>query len=241
MQQIKKKYLAIAPIDEDSYNYIHNRVDEIPKNDINEFIPHLVTNKNVIIQGFFYKNDKKTYIVPEPNPVIIYFNNAFSNLKPLTVYKEKLFIELDSDIPNMDIILNYFYTFYGFAINFTSSLCEALEAFTNSRIPIEYKWRGKDKSKIIRFASIKDKLKIVIPDISNGKDFTNEYYSKYLDIENLICFRNDITHAKSDISHKINYYNKLFISSLDFDYSNVIESVKEYINYYEPNLIEVID
>jgi hypothetical protein len=215
------------------------------KTSIENKVPHLLTTEQKFIQGFFYELNGVKYTVPEPNPIIIYFSNAQGFLSVILEEREKLFKELK--IPNYSDgnILNNMFTFYGCVVNYTSSLFDSLEAFVNSKIPKDYKCENPKRRKkimtkydIIRYTTFDDKVKIVIPEIFNGKSFVKEKSHLYQNIIALKKLRDNITHAKADLDYDVNYYENLFTESLNFDYLKAIESSRDFINFYEENLIE---
>src|SRR5690606_3508712 len=157
----------------------------------------------------------------------------------------ELFTELKLANYDIDNVLNHMFAFYGCVVNFSSSLFDALEAFVNSKIPKDYKCpnpkrRNKlmNRFEIIRHSSFQSKIKSIIPDIFPGKNFVQEKSHLYEHIKSLNSLRNNITHAKSDIEYEVNYYEKLFIEALNFNYEEALNSSKEYINYHHQNLIE---
>lgn len=64
-----------------------------------------------------------------------------------------------------------------------------------------------NKYHILRFLNLEEKLKFPLYKIT-GENFTSR--NEYKEIKKLVKFRNDITHAKSDIGHNENYYEKLY-------------------------------
>ncbi|MGZ5245371.1 MAG: hypothetical protein ACXWD4_15725 [Bacteroidia bacterium] len=48
-------------------------------------------------------------------------------------------------------------------------------------------------------------------------------------------------HTKAIGANGSNFYKTLFTMSLDFKYNKALQAVREFINFYEPNLIEDCD
>lgn len=95
-----------------------------------------------------------------------------------------------------------------------------------------------NKYEIIRYLTFDDKVKIILPEIFTNKNFAKTKSHLYENILLLKKLRDNITHAKADIEYDVNYYEKLFTETLDFDFLKAIESAKDLINFYETDLIE---
>lgn len=208
--------------------------------------PIIYTSTNDVIQGFFYEHNKKTYCIPEPNPITIYFDIAQANLKHIHQARATLLVELSKSNANASAILNYSHTYYSVTSVYIIFLFTALEAFINYHIPDDYSYNKEDnrgvkltydKEAIQRNLSFDEKLKDVIPAIT-GKYFHKEAAHKYDHIYKLLKLRDNIMHTKVEITSSPNIYKGLFCSLLDFPYEKVILSARDFINYYSPNLIE---
>lgn len=251
MKHIKRKFLLSKDVTKDGYEFMIEQMfkaKQTNKVSLKDKVPHLLTSEQKFIQGFFYELNSIKYPIPEPNPIVIYFSNAQGFLNVINEEREKLFNELTTQNFDIGNILNHMFGFYGCVVNFSSSLFDALEAFVNSKIPKDYKCdnprrRGKQMNKyeVIRYTPFEEKVKTIMTDIFNGKNFPSEKSHVFENVMKLKKLRDNITHAKADLDFEVNYYQKLFTDTLDFDYSKAIESAKELINFYEPNLIETCD
>jgi hypothetical protein len=251
MKHIKRKFLLSKDVTEDGYEFMVERMSKAKKTNkipLGKYVPHLLTTEQKFIQGFFYEIKSVKYPIPEPNPVVIYFSNAQGFLTVISEEREKLFNELTTQNFSIGDMLNHMFGFYGCVVNYASSLFDALEAFVNSKIPKEYKCinprrRGKmmNKYEIIRYTPFEEKVKNIMTDIYNGKNFAVEKSHLFEEVMKLKKLRDNITHAKADLDYDVNYYEKLFTEALDFDYLKAIESARDFINFYEPNLIEPCD
>jgi hypothetical protein len=251
MKHIKRKFLLSHNVTKDGYEFMVEQISSSNKPNKNTFhnsVPHLLTTEHKFIQGFYFELDGVKYPVPEPNPIIIYFSNAQGFLSVIHEEREKLFNELKTQNFSIGNILNHMFGFYGCVVNYSSSLFDALEAFVNSKIPKDYKCinpsrRSKTMNKydIIRYTSFEDKVKIVMVEIHNGKNFAIEKSHLFENIMKLKKLRDNITHAKADLDYDVNYYEKLFTEALNFDYLKAIESARDFINFYDENLIEPCD
>lgn len=235
-------------VTKDGYEFMVEQIlntNNSKKTSIENYVPHLLTTEKKFIQGFFYELDGIKFPIPEPNPIIIYFSNAQGFLSVIIEERKKLFDELKTPNFNVGNILNHMFAFYGCVVNYSSSLFDSLEAFVNSKIPKDYqcinpKRRKKimNKYDIIRYTTFEDKVKFVIPEIFIGKNFVAEKSHLYENIMALKKLRDNITHAKADLDYDVNYYEKLFTEALNFDYLKAIESARDFVNFYDENLIE---
>jgi len=253
MKHIKKKFLMSYNLKDDAYDYIINSepnlqaLKEIENNGLENYVAHAVTADKKFIQTFKYKLDNKLLLIPEPNPIIIYFSNAQGFLK-LIEDTRKSALELLSNIDDTKDGVTKFYTFFGYVGNFITSLFNSLEAFINLQIPNDFKYERTskrsteifNKEQIQRQISFEEKIKKVLPQ-AKGKSFHRNHGDKHDIIIRFEAFRNDIVHTKADIVNMSNYYERLYTQSLDFNYSQAINTVKDYINFYDENLIEACD
>jgi len=250
MKHIKKKFLVSKDVTDDGYEFMQKQkpteenIEKYKAGDFKDYIPHLLTDKKTFIQCFKYTKDNKTFIIPEPNPIVIYFSNAQVNLADIYESKEKLMTALNNNKGDLSDVMNSFYIFFGHVSNYVTSLFNSLEAFLNHQIPndFEYKRISKknteiyNKEQVQRQIQFEEKIKKVIPQIKN-KSFHRHYSHKFEIILNFKEFRDEIVHTKVDMKTAPNYYKDLFTKSLDFDFNKTIYTVKDYLNYYEPDLI----
>lgn len=245
MKHIKRKFLLSHNIKEDVYDYILNQDSKSDSFVFGDYVPHLITSKKEMIQSFFYELNGEKYAIPEPNPIIIYFSNAQGFLSVICQQRDNLFNELESSNSDVGNILNQMFSFYGSVVNYSSSLFDSLEAFINSKIPKDFKYKNPNrknkimnKYEILRHITFENKIKTIIPEIYLGKNFVIEKSHLFDNIMELKRLRDNITHTKANLDYDVNYYEQLFTEALDFDYLKAIESAKGFINFYEENLIE---
>lgn len=114
-------------------------------------------------------------------------------------------------------------------------------------IPKDYEYRRRildkktellDKFQVQRSIEFPEMLKNIIPAIT-GKNFAQEFTHKYEQIKELKIFRDEVVHTKSFEADKApNFYEQLYVMSLGFDFEKTLNFVRDYINYYQPDLIE---
>lgn len=241
-------------IEDKTYDFLNNLdsnkeiANQIIESDFKDYVAHILTDTKLVIQSFIYKRNGKTLLIPEPNPIVIYFSNAQNFLSALIESREELFEVLNTKNPNVSELMNISYRFFGLSANYVTSLFNSLEAFINSEIPNDflYKRESKQKTEIFnkeqlqRELRFEEKIKKVIPLIKKKK-FHEQFSHKYEIIIAFKEFRDDIVHTKADKNNSPNYYQNLFTKALDFDYNKTIYIVKDYINFYHEGLIEKCD
>ncbi len=245
MKHIKRKFVREYQMNDNAYQFALNQLPKFPTNAFSipkEKVAHLITTDKTFIQCFTYKIDGTPIPIPEPNLVVIYFSNAQGFLLSIEEFRVNLFEEIKKLSYEISEVQNLMFGFYSVVTSFVSSLSNSIEAFVNSKIPKEliidnprWKKRKMNKYEILRHLSLEEKLKYPLNQVM-GKNFMS--HKEYEEIKKLVVLRNDITHAKSDIEHNVNYYQKLYEDTLDFNYISTIEAAKSLINFYEPNLIE---
>lgn len=244
MKHLKRKPIFATKLSDDVIQIIENAKDDntlIEDVDYSNHYPFVITEGQEFIQAFQYKSNGENYIIPESNPIVIYFELARQYSKYTSKYKADI-LSQKTDAYNM---LTKFYGFYSVASISGIFLFNSIEAFINKIIPNNYTYQKNspkktelfNKDQIQRGLSFDEKIKIVVPDFTN-KYFHQEYAHKYETLKQLKIFRDEIMHTKSFEASDKNFYKALFTTSLDFDYEKALYAVRDFINYYEPNLIE---
>lgn len=195
--------------------------------------------ENRVIFGFDYIHERTKRIMIEINPITIFYANSVMSYKPLKYYKEIL-IEQSKDVNNWGrksepINLSHSSMFFQLAINCIINLQATLESFANAVIPLNYPYLDKNGKPTAR--TVKYKINVAIPR-TKGFSFQQNKNRKYNNaIDKLIEIRNDIIHLKPESGTNTSYKN-IYRELLIFDYTKTILSVKTFINFYEPNLLE---
>jgi len=264
MKHLVKKFIRAEKVGNDvtdiisSVPYDEAALTSLIKNDFDNYYAFIQTNDNELIQAFPYKRDNKQYIVPEANPVVLYFECARRNIRYIKQADEALFLELDKIRPdnlgidsknaNATIMLNQFYSYYTLASISVSFLFNSIEAFINNIIPKDFNYSKETKRHTIVYTkyqiqketTFEDKIKDVLP-LIKGKSFQQEFSQKWDSIKKLKDFRNEIIHTQSYDQETPNIYLSLYTTALNFDYETTLIHVKDFLNYYENNLIEECD
>lgn len=193
---------------------------------------------NELISAFDYNYNSTKYIIPEVNPIQIFYSNGIMSLNKLEYYKEELFKHSQEvrklGKENKYIHNSHFAFFFQFATNVIINFQASLECFLNYSIPKEHKFTSVNE-KLIRNPSIHDKLENL--EKIKDKKFSIEYPNEYCAIKTLISFRNNLIHLKpyQDSASK---YRNLFRESLDIDYNLIAHSLEKYLNFFNSGLIE---
>ena len=88
-----------------------------------------------------------------------------------------------------------------------------------------------------RWPSFKEKVETILPKVT-GKDFIKSFPDEWAIINELKIFRDMIVHLKNDHLYGPNIFKPVFQKALSIDFNSTIWKVKDFINFYEPNLIE---
>ena len=245
MKHIKRKFLNANKI---KFNL--NKIPDSSKLDheknmnrigIENIIAWRLTETGYLIQGFMYNDKSSNIFIPAAHPIVIYFNAAQNYLAKVYEYKEKLLIILNDQLSIAENQRDAVYTYFSLATLFTTSLYNSLEAFMNYIIPEKYEYYIKNKKinkqYIQRHSIFKDKIEFIVP-LATNKDFVKIFGDKYVVIKGLKEYRDEVMHTKAYSDIHSNPYRKLFVMALDFDYEAAIWAVRDYINFYEVNLIE---
>lgn len=218
---------------------------KIPKN-LRAF---LFTEAGTSIAAFEHKINGKNYLIPEPEPILIYFNNAQTNFRFIDETRRKLIetLDLSKGSETSSMIRKALYDYMFHVSGFVIGLFTSIEAMVNKTIPTDYVFRV-DRSKwtqeynfeqIQRELPFDLKLRKVLEEITK-KDFAKSHPTKWNHITNLKNFRDDIVHTKKMVeSHTP--YSYIFKQALNFKYSESILAVRDLINFYHPNLVEECD
>lgn len=189
-----------------------------------------------VIFGYDYLHEKKKIILPEVNPITVFYSNAIMSYGMLDQYRKKM---LDTSYvvgkEGKFIDLNHSGDFFHLAINCIINLQAALESFANRIIPENFLFINKTGNTIQ--PTVSHKLFNALPKIK-GIDFKIGKHRKYVKcIDSLIKLRNDIVHLRP-VEDTNTGYKYIYRDLLSFDFQKALLSVKIFINFYEDGLIE---
>lgn len=256
MKHLVKKYVKLATLSEGAAKVLNNApVDEkelakISEKKMDGYSAYAFTEDNKMVQTFKFENEGKVYLIPEPDPVVIYFDTAVHYYKTIKSRRDDLFSKLSAEHKDFQAVNGDFYWYYSNASNFILFLFLSLEAFINKSIPDDFEYRRTiqnkktelyDKLQIQRHIEFLKKIKKVIPQLPQfeEKNFVKDFTHKYELIKDLKNFRDEIVHTKSfEGIGTNNFYEGLYVTSLNFEYDKVLFAARDYINFHQENLIE---
>ena len=249
MKHIKKKYIFEKEIKAKSFESL----EFVDVKDIhNDTLKKVGKTNNIILQttedenifAFIYNRNGKHIPVPLPDFTLVYYDFAYRLNVWRKDYEKEMFkklsdITLFSELSSQDV-----YYFYGYSTSCIINLFTSIECFINYLIPEngEFKEVKNNRTEIYNKTQIQDcipfmdKLKKVLPQFHDNKNFflhstpTNNHIIKLKEL------RDSIIHTKSDKTGEIAI--ELFKKIIKFEYDQTLLSVAKLMNFYEPNYIE---
>lgn len=193
--------------------------------------------ENEIIYGFDYLFNGQKIVIPEINPVLIFYSNAIMSHKNLNQCRTVL-LENSPTVQNLQTKLDskLFGKYFQLAANCIINSQATIENFINNSIPDNFEIFS-NNGKVIKRPNIHDKIDYGIVKIYE-KSFEENHEKEYQLVKELIDIRNDIIHLKPDKEITNTKYKNLFRRVIDFNFEDGILAVKCFINFYSPNLIE---
>ena len=188
-----------------------------------------------VIYAFDYLNKKNKIIIPELNPTTIFYSNAVMFHRNLITSKDILL----KKSPNIKQLNNpidpkIFGTFFQFAVNCLINLQSTIESFANRQIPENYFINEKGEEYEV---SIFHKIDTVLPELTKKK-FKREFKRDNFRVRKVIELRNEIIHLKPIRETTNTQYKDTYRKMIKFDFPRAILAVKNFVNFYEPELIE---
>lgn len=239
----KRKFVGNFKVDFkfDELNEVNKHAKKPSEIDFEEFSKAFMQlDDKTIIQGFVHLVNGKPFIIPEPEPSILYFTNAENKLSDLLKI-QSILLSSNLTTTNFTELSHTFYNFFQLSSDYILNLFTSIEAFNNSMIPddfiIKIKRKTFDKNRTLRSMDFLTKIKKAMPKIMN-KSFLKDHPEKYefiLEIKNL---RDNVVHTKDMQSGFPASYRELYVSYLNFDFSKSYIITKDYFNYYQENWIE---
>jgi len=186
--------------------------------------------------------DKLELWIPEPNPVHIYYTEAYVYLDPL-LKSQKDLVSIATQLKGSTNIetFPYLLKFFAQSSKLIVFAFLTLESFINQVTPEDFEFKTKkkilDKAKIERYLKFGDKIGLLMPKIFS-KNFAEDYPVENGQISKLKELRDDLTHLKTKKDKYNNKYREVINSILNSDYEAIMSAVETYLNYYVPDFIE---
>ena len=243
MKHIKKKFLFEDKLKDFKYeNNIDYEVLDIKELN-NDVLKNASKSKNVILEtnlnekifAFIYNNNGKHITVPMPDFTLVYYDFAYK----LNIQRKELAKDIFDKLNNYDkfseVNSNLLYDFYGYSSSCIINLFTAIESFINSQLPYDKKYENVlnnktefyNREQIQSHLTFFDKLKKVLPQFYDNKNFFNKSTPTNEHIIKLKELRDKIIHTKSDSSGENQI--ELFKSLLKFKYDDTFDAVRKWI------------
>lgn len=189
------------------------------------------------------KIDGQRFIIPEPNLTILYFTLACQFYKLIQENRDSFLRTANMNNifnTNIDVAIKNSYSYFSLVSGFTVFLFTSLESFINSKIDKNSQILKKDRTfgdyeYILRYCTFYHKIKHVL-NKQTLKNFAQNNGADYKIINELKELRDELIHAKPENKHLD--YERIIKKSLTMDFDKTLSATRNFINYYEPNLIE---
>jgi len=233
----------------------HN-LEYIEQTDIRVKKPHVIfhqdnSNRKIVLSNnWVLESDNLETMIDTPNDVAIYSNISLSNLKiAKEFHKNEIIPRQKSGFGTKTLSkpkISEYYDYFEKVISAVIFAYTSIEAFANICIPKNYTYSyiakngetvTKNKEQIERTATLREKLKIFLPEIIGCDSPINQkWWTKFTELENL---RNEIIHSKESKSE--DRYSKLLSTSI----IRKVEVHKEVIEFFGDEIsvkkIDLID
>ena len=201
----------------------------------------VTTTDGRIVTGFQNPAVQKPSIIYEPNPIVTFFAVAQKYTQFTIDQKNKLLAEMSLSDMIVDKQLHKTHNFISVASISTLFMFTSLETMLNIQIeqnnkPLMHDGKERSVEYILRKVLFGSKVKEILPQI-HTKNFHSDFGHKYDEIKKLKDLRNNIMHYKSG-SEKVSGVRPFITAHLKFEFEMALEATKDFINYYNPNLIE---
>ncbi len=204
----------------------------------------LIMDSGELLQSFFYNDNGRACTIPLANPVLVYFNFSQTLLKSISSTRDKLLKSFTGDNEVTEDALKLFYGYFGQVSSFVIMLMTSIESFVNQKLDpkgIYTKREGNkctklyDYDQIQRWIPLSEKITEIL-DVQQKKCFKKSHPNKQQHLENLKMLRDLIVHTKA--VETADSYDELFRKSISFNFIETINSTRDFINFYEQNLVE---
>lgn len=256
MKHLKKKFVKQIKFNSEQWAELQKLPDArkdfqaLPTSEKMSMNALILTEDGEMFQAFRYKVEGKTFFIPEPNPVVIYFDSARNYFRQLNSHRDKVFDNVKTFEENLEGVNGDFYWYFSLASSYAIFLFSAVEAFVNMFIPPDFKYEKKFKNKrtkvfnrmqLQRNVLFSEKVKSVLPQVAH-KNFVVEHAYKFEYLMKLKLFRDEVAHTKTyDGGPTGDSFENLYITSLEFEYEKTLLFIRDFINYHQPGLIEECD
>lgn len=220
-------------------------------------IVKLKNGVNKVIRARPVKYQNKLFVTAFPNPVHLFLSVAVEHYNKSENVKERNFLKCgkkySDDVYLLDFEENGTHDCYNHYLKYRMSsiimLVSSLEAFLNQVIPNDFIYKTTRKEKDIEInknniesskVSFSEKLLQVIPQYLKFNDF---WETRLIDKERILELyknRKNVIHLKTNAEDDFERYFLVIDQMLDFEISNSINSVINFMNSVSKNFVEYV-
>lgn len=250
MKHIKRKTLLDLHLPKEalgkfpSEESLKDALKTLKYKDVKEKHAFLIMDSGELLRAFFANDNGRACTIPLANPVLIYFNFSQTLLKSLAERKNRLLNSFTGNEEVTEDALKLFYEYFGQASSFVTMLMTSIESFVNQKLDPKLSYSKSEGNKfqrvynynqIQRWIPLSEKISEIL-DIQQQKSFKQKFPLKQQHLDNLKNLRDLIVHTKA--GETPDAYDELFRKSLAFNFLETIQSVKDFLNFYDSNLVE---
>lgn len=214
---------------------------QFPDNSPEKFSAMMITEDYQVLMGFPFEEDNKVVVIPELDPILVYFDTAYSSFKVIKERRKNMLGHFKGEEMEEHYI-NALYSYYGCVNTFVMMLFTAVEAFINYNIPENYvhrkiltnKVKSSDKDRIMRYFSFDQKMEI-INDVFK-KDFKLTHSIEFDLIIKLKEFRDSLIHLKPEKGNNVPY-SYIYKHGLNFPFEETMDAVMDFMNFYKADSV----
>jgi hypothetical protein len=202
----------------------------------------ILTDQNRKIKSFPYNDHGAPILIPEPDPIKVFFDTSYHNFRHIKTKRQELIDQFKGKTQDENYAIAL-YAYYGSVNNFIILLFTSIEAFINYNIRDNYKYAAETKTKTTLYNKFQimdldfmTKIDKVLPDLF-GRNFQKSHNDDYVHIKNLKEFRDSIVHLKPDAADS-KTFAVMFKRGLNFRFEETIDSVMAFMNFYVPGTLE---
>ena len=242
-KHIQKKFLNETELPQDVIDLLaksklrisledQKKIKSIPKG----MTTYLTTEDNKFFKAFTIRHNNQIKLIPEPDPILVYFNAAYLNFIQIKDKRNEIFEKLSGEKLS-ELMIKELYDYFGITSSFVILLFTSIEALMNRCIPKDYTYKKISsrktelftKAQIEKYIPFDEKIKNVLADATK-KNYSTQHPKKYTHISNLKEFRNMIVHTKEAEGETT--YDYVYKKALTFNYQETLNVVKDFCNFY---------
>lgn len=186
--------------------------------------------------GFDFVDKNEKLLVPEVNPVTIFYSNAVMCHRLLEQSRNNLIKNSPSVkmFTKSDVSPNDFGRFFQISINMIINLQATIESLANRIITKDHEFKDVNGDNFE--PSIGHKINTTLPELK-GEKLKSQHRKQNNLIRLLIEIRNEIIHLKP-AGDPNSAYKEVYRRLINFKYFETLLAVRAFVDFYEKDLIE---